>query len=151
MKKALLNIILLFIVFSANAQLDTSEITTKLKDMEIAWNKSVLEKDHGYKIKNDILAEDFYKIDYRTGKIMNKEQTLKYNPSSKVPTSIVNEAMYVNYYGNNVATVIGSHITKGIDSEGKKYSLHSYWIDTYMNRNDKWQCISSAGTDIVVE
>ena len=149
MKKILLSITMLAIAFSANAQLDKDSIATKLKAMEVAWNNSALEKDHGVKTKSDILADDYYQIDSKTGKMQNKTESLLHDTNSKdVTISVVNGAMTVHFYGTNVATVIGSHSTKEKDSKGKISSKTHRWVDTYMERNGKWQCIASGGDNV---
>ncbi|MEI8059181.1 MAG: hypothetical protein WCG67_03400 [Ferruginibacter sp.] len=138
---------MLVIAFSVNAQFDKTLIAAKLKAMEVAWNNSILEKDHGMKTKSEILADDFYQINYKTGKMQNKTESLLFDEKSKeITTSVVNNTMTVHFYGTNVATAIGSHGTKGKANEGKVTSKQHFWVDTYLERNGKWQCISSGGT-----
>jgi hypothetical protein len=53
--------------------------------------------------------------------------------------------MNVTFHGNNVATVLGSHVTKGTDKTGKAFSRTTTWNDTYVERDGKWQCVASGG------
>ena len=47
-------------------------------------------------------------------------------------------------YGPNLATVVGTSTEKGKDKDGKQFSRSFGWIDTWMERNGKWQCIGEA-------
>lgn len=146
MKKILLSITMLTIAFSVNARLDSNSIAAKLKAMEIDWNNSALEKDHGVKTLSYILADDYYQWDRKTRKQQNKAELLLSAANTKDTTiSVVNGPMTVHFYGENVATVIGSHVDKVKDSNGKVVTKTHHWVDTYMERNGKWQCITSGG------
>ena len=75
----------------------------------------------------------------------NKEQSIKLNYDS-TETEIINGPMSVDFYGSNIATVIGTLTGKGKDKNGKAFSKYHAWANTYMERNGKWQCITSGGT-----
>ena len=55
--------------------------------------------------------------------------------------------MVLTFYSDNVATIVGSHVTKGKDEAGKVYTETSFWTDTYMERNGKWQAIASGSSN----
>jgi hypothetical protein len=53
--------------------------------------------------------------------------------------------MEVHAYGDNVATVCGTSTEAGKDKDGKAFTHHYGWVDTWMQRNGKWECIAEAG------
>lgn len=126
--------------------LNQAEIATKLKGMEATWNLSSLDKDHGAKAINDIVADDFYGTNLK-GELNDKKWILS-NLDSTI-TEVVNGPMSVHFYGSNFATVVGSHISKEKGKDGKTLTKHNAWTDTYMERNGKWQCIASAGNSSI--
>lgn len=146
MKKIILSISMLLLIFVANAQQNKAEIAEKLKAIEAGWNSSALDKDHGVAYKTKIIAEDFYQLG-DNGKVENKAASInKQVVSKETITSVVNGPMTVHFYGTNVATVIGSHMEKGNDKDGKPFTRQYGWADTFMERNGNWQCIGSGST-----
>lgn len=142
MKKILLSFGLILIVFFANAQQNKKETIAKLKSMELSWMNAFLEKDHGVKIMNEIIADDYFEIG-PDGKMLIKSESIKALIESKdVTKSATQETMNVHFYGENVAVVMGKHYLKGISQNGKPFNRHFAWADTFMERNGKWQCIS---------
>lgn len=143
MKKFILSISILLLIVVANAQQNKTEIASKLKAMEVAWNNASMSKDHGIKVKSEIIADDFYGMG-DNNKLLNKQELIKSEAEAfDVTTNVVNGEMYVHFFGDNVATVVGSHVTKGKGKDGKAFTKHFSWTDTYMQRNGKWQCIGS--------
>ena len=59
-----------------------------------------------------------------------------------------NDSMNVHVYGADLATVCGTSTEKGKDKDGKEFSRSYAWVDTWMQRNNKWECIASAGTPL---
>ncbi len=140
--------------FTPKTETDTSTISTVNKSaleltlikMESSWNVSILDKDHGVKVVDNILADDFSGFNSKGVKEGKAEvlSSLK-NIKGKI-SSVVNGAMIVTFYGDNVASVVGSHVTKGTDEAGKDYTKTTNWTDTFMERNGKWQCIGSGSS-----
>jgi len=52
----------------------------------------------------------------------------------------------VRVYGPNMATVVGISTEKGKDKDGKQFSRSFGWVDTWMQRNGKWECVGEAVT-----
>jgi len=50
--------------------------------------------------------------------------------------------MDVHVYGPNLATVTGTTTEKGKDKAGKQFTRSYVWVDTWMERNGKWECIA---------
>ena len=65
---------------------------------------------------------------------------LKTNPNTL--TSSANENMDVHVYGPNLVTVRGTTTEKGKDKNGKQFTRSYVWVDTWMERNGKWECIA---------
>jgi hypothetical protein len=49
--------------------------------------------------------------------------------------------MDVHVYGSNLATVCGTTTENGKGKDGKQFTRSYMWIDTWMERDGKWQCI----------
>ena len=122
---------------------DKTELETKLKGIEASWNLSQLDKDHGLKLLEEIIADDYLSINNK-GVKQNKAELLKSRTENKeIITEVINGDMTVTVFGDNVATIVGSNVTKGKDKDGKAFSRTSFWTDTYMKRNGKWQAIGT--------
>ena len=67
---------------------------------------------------------------------------------SKTETDTLSSAgttnMDVHVYAPNLATVCGTSTEKGKDKDGKEFSRSYAWVDTWMERNGKWECIAEA-------
>ena len=130
----------------ATSTVDQTELVTKLKGIESSWNLSQIDKDHGLKLLEEIIADDFFTITDK-GATQNKADFLKSRAENKEAIDeVINGDMTVTFYNDNVATIVGSHVTNGKDIDGKAFSRTSYWTDTFMERNGKWQCIGSSGS-----
>jgi hypothetical protein len=57
-------------------------------------------------------------------------------------SSATNDNMDVHVYGPNLATVSGTTTEKGKDKVGKQFTRSYVWVDTWMERNGKWECIA---------
>jgi hypothetical protein len=127
------------------ATLDTATVAAKIKGMEAAWNLSILDTDHGAKVVSEILADDFHQFNSK-GEKQNKEEFIKsLSAQDGTIAEVINGDMNVTFHGNNIATVLGSHVTKGTDKAGKAFSRTTTWNDTYVERDGKWQCVASGG------
>jgi ketosteroid isomerase-like protein len=125
----------------ARAQ-DNSATESKLKQMEDTWAKAIKDKDQA--AVGDMVADDFAGISSK-GKQQNKTQLLDEIKSSKdTLNASVNDSMEVHVYGPSLATVVGTTTEKGKDKDGKQFSRSFGWVDTWMERNGKWECIGEA-------
>jgi hypothetical protein len=131
---------------NATSTADQTELVAKLKGIEASWNLSQIDKDHGLKLLEEIIADDFF-TNTDKGVTQNKAEFLKSRAENKETIDeVINGDMTVTFYNDNVATIVGSHVTNGKDIDGKTFSRTSYWTDTFMERNGKWQCIGSSGS-----
>ena len=119
---------------------DSSAITAKLKQMEDAWAKALLNKDHAA-VRN-MVADDFAGFNSK-GKHRTKSQLVdEIKNETNTLSSSVNDKMDVQVYAPNLATVCGTSSEKGKDKDGKEFSRSYAWVDTWMERNGKWECIA---------
>ena len=135
---------------AAPAQAETfDKVATeaKLMSMEASWNLSALDKDHGVKFLEEILADDFSWFNDK-GELKNKAEMQKSRAETKeTKTEVINGDMVLTFYSDNVAIIVGSNVTKGKDEAGKVYTETSFWTDTFMERNGKWQAIGSGSSN----
>jgi ketosteroid isomerase-like protein len=141
--KPFLAIILLVLAGApyARAQ-DNSAIEAKLKQMEDAWEKAFMDKDQA--AVGNMVADDYAGINSK-GEHQNKTQLLdEIKTSPDTLSASTNDSMEVHVYGPSVATVVGTSTEKGKDKNGKQFSRSFGWVDTWMERNGKWECIGEA-------
>ena len=67
--------------------------------------------------------------------------------TKETKTEVINGDMVLTFYSDNVAIIVGSNVTKGKDEAGKVYTETSFWTDTFMERNGKWQAIGSGSSN----
>jgi len=119
---------------------DSSAVQAKLKGMEDAWVKALVNKDQA--AVGNMVADDFAGFNPE-GKHVEKSQLLdemKNEPNTL--SSATNENMDVHVYGPNLATVTGTTTEKVKDKDGKQFTRSYVWVDTWMERNGKWECIA---------
>ena len=119
---------------------DSSAVQAKLKGMEDAWVKALVNKDQT--AVANMIADDFAGFNPE-GKHATKSQLLdemKNDPNTL--NSATNENIDVHVYGPNLATVSGTTTEKGKDKAGKQVTRTYVWVDTWMERNGKWECIA---------
>ena len=119
---------------------DSSAVQANLKQMEDAWVKALVNKD--YAAVGNVIADDFAGFNPE-GKHLTKPQLLdevKNEPNTL--SSATNDDMDVHVYGPNVATVSGTTTEKGKGKDGKQFTRSYVWVDTWMERDGKWQCIA---------
>ena len=119
---------------------DSTALQAKLKGMEDAWVKALVNKDQA--AVGNMIADDFAGFNPE-GKHVTKSQLL--NEAKNEPntlSSATNDNMDVHVYGPNLATVSGATTEKGKDKDGKQFTRSYVWVDTWMERNGKWECIA---------
>ena len=118
----------------------SSAVEANLKQMEDAWVKALVNKDQA--AVGNFIADDFAGFNPK-GKYVTKSQLLdglKNQPNTL--SSSTNKNMEVHVYGPNLATVFGTTTEKRKDKDGKQFTSSNTWVDTWMERNGKWQCIA---------
>ena len=146
MKRSLrpfLAIILLVLAAAPRARAqDNSAIEAKLKQMEDVWGKALKDKDQA--AVGNLVADDYAGINSK-GEHQNKTQLLdEIKTSTDTLSASTNDSMEVHVYGPTLATVVGTSTEKGKDKDGKQFSRSFGWVDTWMERNGKWECVGEA-------
>ena len=119
---------------------DSSAVEAKLKGMEDAWVKALVNKDEA--AVGNMIADDFAGFNPE-GKHATKSQLLDEMKNERnTLSSATNDNMDVHVYAPNLATVCGTTTEKGKDKDGKEFSRSYVWLDTWMERNGNWQCIA---------
>ena len=79
-----------------------------------------------------------------TPSAMHSHLPLRSIQVSNTLSSSTNDNMDVHVYGPNVATVSGTTTEKGKGKgkDGKQFTRSYVWVDTWMERNGKWECIA---------
>ncbi len=144
-----LTVVALAVAPGARAQTgsaDAEGVKTKLKQMEDSWGKAFTDKDHGAAAVEPMLAADFAGFNSK-GQKRDKSQLLdEMKKETDVVTVSTNDSMDVHVYGPSLATVVGTSTEKGKDKDGKAFNRSFCWVDTWMERNGKWECIAEAVT-----
>ncbi|MEO5720413.1 MAG: nuclear transport factor 2 family protein, partial [Chthoniobacterales bacterium] len=127
---------------------DNSAIETKLKQMEDKWAAAQMEKDHGAATIGELLASDFHGVSPK-GEMRDKAAMLERMKSeTDTYTSATNNKMDVHVYSPDLATICGTSTEKGKDKDGKAIDRTYAWLDTWMQRSGKWECIASSALEM---
>ncbi len=115
---------------------------SRILALETAWNRAEEQKDA--KALDGLLDNTLLYIDY-DGTLMNKAQFLaSVKAPSLHPEQIVNESMTAQMYGST-AIVSGVYREKGT-AGGKPYLRRGRFIDTWINQDGTWRCVTSQST-----
>jgi ketosteroid isomerase-like protein len=49
--------------------------------------------------------------------------------------------MQVKIYDKDLATVTGTSSETGTNKDGQAFNRSYVWVDTWMKRNGKWECV----------
>jgi len=121
---------------------DNSAIETKLKQMENAWDRAWEAKDTA--ALGNMLADDYAGMNSK-GERQNKSQLLNaLKTMTDTVSSSVNDSLEVHVYSPTLAMVVGASTEKGMDKDKKAFTRSFGWVDTWMQRNGKWECIGEA-------
>ena len=118
----------------------SSAVPANLKQMEDAWVKALVSKDSA--AVGNLIADDFAGFNPE-GKNVTKSQLLDEAKNERnTLSSATNDNMDVHVYGPNLATVCGTTTEKGKNKDGKEFTHTYVWVDTWAERNGKWECIA---------
>ena len=116
-------------------------VEATLKDLENRWEGSI--PSHDPSVAQSVLADDFVGVTSK-GKLLNKSGILsEIKKDTDTYTSATNGRMDVRVFGAQFAVVSGSSTEVGKDKDGKAFNRSFRWTDTWVERNNKWQCVAS--------
>jgi ketosteroid isomerase-like protein len=149
MKKLFAPTIALVILASAAsfAQNSASDEGGRVLGLETAWNHAIEAKDT--KALDMLLANTFIAVEI-DGSLSSKSEFLASIKAPEYqPSQAVNEQMNVQVYGN-AAVVVGIFRIKGIE-KGKPYVHRERFTDTWIRKDQGWQCVASQATLITAK
>ncbi len=124
------------------APIATVEAFTRLEN---EWNNAIVKKDAK---ALDLLYAKEYTYTDPTGKVYNKQQDISEvtsgNYKSETP-SVIND-ISVNSYGN-IAVVKGLYTVKAT-LNGKDISGTNRFVDVFVMRDGRWQCVSTQSSKL---
>jgi len=130
--------------FAQNASTDEGG---RVLGLEKLWNHAIEAKDT--KALDQLLASTFVAVEI-DGSISSKSEFLASIKAPEYqPSQAVNEDMNIQVYGNS-AVVVGIFRIKGVE-KGKPYVHRERFIDTWIKRDQSWQCVASSATLITAK
>ncbi len=114
--------------------------------MEMEWSDADQRGDAAWFERN--LAEDFYGVNSRTGKLNTKADDVAdiKNRKDKIDSAVASD-MQVRVEGNT-GMVTGIYHMKGRDEKGQPIDRRIRYTDIFVKKDGRWQAIASHGTAI---
>jgi ketosteroid isomerase-like protein len=124
----------------AAAQTSSSDEGAHVLALDNSWNRALETKDT--KALDMLLADTFVSIDI-DGSIETKREFLASlkAPDYQAPAQAVTEQSNVDVYGDS-AVVVGVFRTQSTH-KGKPITRRERFVDTWVNLNHTWRCVSS--------
>lgn len=130
-----------------SAQNSSSDDAGRVLGLETAWNHAIEAKDT--KALDMLLAPSFVAVEI-DGSVSSKAEFLAGIKAPEYqPSQAVNEQINAQMYGN-AAVVVGIFRVKGME-KGKPYVHRERFIDTWVRRDQGWQCVASSATLITAK
>ena len=114
-----------------------NEAESKVMALERLWGSAV--QMHDIKALDSIFDDSMIYVSM-DGKVMTKNQVLA-DTRATSPVDIVVKSVVAHLHGN-VVIVTGVMQLKGTE-DGKPYRRYARFMDTWMNKGDRWVCVSS--------
>jgi ketosteroid isomerase-like protein len=134
--------LLIFTSISGSAQNSAGDEGGRVLGLENAWNHAIEAKDT--KALDMLLANTFTAVEI-DGSLSSKGEFLASIKAPEYqPSQAVNEQIKVQMYGD-AAVVVGIFRIKGIE-KGKPYVHRERFTDTWVKRDQTWQCVASQST-----
>jgi ketosteroid isomerase-like protein len=118
-----------------------------LVELERAWNAAFYEKDVAF-IKN-VLADEFIAT-YDDGTQGDKAKELSLAASfNQQVESAIQDDFVVKVYGD--AAVVWFSLRLAGPSKGRRLELTLRYVDVFVWRDSRWQCVSSQSTKVTAQ
>jgi len=132
---------------SGSTQNASSDDAGRVLGLESAWNHAIEGKDTA--AMDMLLANTFVSVEI-DGSVSSKSEFLaSIKAPDYQPAQAVNEQINAQVYGD-AAVVSGIFRIKGTD-KGKPYVHRERFIDTWIKRDQSWQCVASSSTLITTK
>jgi ketosteroid isomerase-like protein len=140
-------IALVILASAASFAQNSADEGGRVLGLETAWNHAIEAKDT--KALDMLLANTFIAVEI-DGSLSSKSEFLASIKAPEYqPSQAVNEQMNVQVYGN-AAVVVGIFRIKGIE-KGKPYVHRERFTDTWIRKDQGWQCVASQATLITAK
>jgi ketosteroid isomerase-like protein len=144
--RTLASVLLAFSVAASVAAQSASgndAVAARLMQMERDWCRALTTKDPA--ILAPILADDYTSVNSRGVMATKASELADTKAGASGFATCVNDRMNVRVFGD--AAVITGHNTASGTFKGAAFKdRESYWTDTYVRRNGRWQCVASHGS-----
>jgi ketosteroid isomerase-like protein len=127
----------LFCVVAAAVSAQENEAESKVMALERLWGAAV--QMHDIKALDSIFDDSMIYVPM-DGRVMTKSQVLA-ETKATTPVDIVVKSSVAHLHGN-IVIVTGVMQLKGTEG-GKSYLRYGRFMDTWMNKGDRWVCVSS--------
>ena len=130
----------------AFAQPAADGVAAQLMQMERDWCKALATRDPA--LMEPILADDYTSVNSRGVMSTKASELADAKAGASGFAECTNDAMKVRVFGD-AAVITGHNVTSGT-YRGKPFkNRESYWTDTYVRRNGRWQCVASHSSPAV--
>ena len=127
----------LFCMVAAAVSAQENEAESKVMALERLWGAAV--QMHDIKALDSIFDDSMIYVSM-DGRVMTKSQVFA-DTRATSPVDIVVKSAVAHLHGN-VVIVTGVMQLKGTE-DGKPYRRYARFMDTWMNKGDRWVCVSS--------
>jgi len=134
------------VVFAAPVSAQTpgdDAVAAQLMQMERDWCRALATKDPS--ILAPILADDYTSVNSRGVMATKASELADTKAGASGFATCVNDRMKVRVFGD-AAVITGHNTTSGTFNGAAFANRESYWTDTYIRRNGRWQCVASHGS-----
>jgi hypothetical protein len=146
MKTPLVLVAAITLASAASSQTTNDTVAAQLMQMERDWCRALTTKNSS--ILEPILADDYTSVNSR-GVVSTKASELAdATAGASGFATCVHDNMKVRVFGD-AAVITGHNVTSGTFRGVAFKDRGSYWTDTYVRRNGRWQCVASHSSPAV--
>jgi ketosteroid isomerase-like protein len=117
-----------------------------VREMENRWLAAL--QAHDAATVQTLVADDYIGVT-ATGRAANKAALIAdVRKDKNTYDSTSNVRMDVRMHGNDTAVVVGTTRQVGKDAEGKPFTYHYRWTDTWSQNNGQWLCVGSQSIQV---
>ncbi len=124
---------------------EQKEITRQILKIEYAWAQTFVSGN--FSILEKFLADDYVGSDNISSRTKSEELKGYRQNKSKVNSATI-EKVKVHVFASNAALVSGELKIMGLDESGKLFNNGFRFTDTYVKRNQQWQCVSAHASEL---
>ena len=120
-------------------------IAQQILKIENAWTQMFMTRD--FSGLDQMLADDYVGSDIDSRRTKSEEIAGYKAITDKVAAASI-EHVKTHVFTKDAAIVTGELIIKGQRIDGKEFTDRFRFTDTYVERNDTWQCVSAHATQL---